>query len=59
MGSTRLWGRQVAALMTTAILAVAMTTGCGTGAETKETARYKAEDVNVNQVRPITALQQG
>ncbi len=51
MGSTRLWGRQVAALTTTVILALALTTGCGAGADTKEAARYKAEDVNVNQVQ--------
>ncbi len=51
MGSTRLWGRQVAALTTTVILALALTTGCGAGADAKEAARYKAEDVNVNQVQ--------
>ena len=51
MGSTRLWGRQVAALSTTVILALVLTTGCGAGADTKEAARYKAEDVNVNQVQ--------
>ena len=35
----------------TVILALALTTGCGAGADAKEAARYKAEDVNVNQVQ--------